>query len=330
MNDWKIFNKDAPSELKELPCPPPWRDFRKSLEERRGDTFKITEKEELVVNLALYLRRPVLITGKPGCGKSSLAYAVAQKLSLGNVLHWPINSRTKIEDGLYVYDAIARLRDANLEKKPNENGSSPENSTSENIGRYIRLKQLGTALLDSTSKKPRVLLIDELDKSDIDFPNDLLHTFEDARFYIPELQRIAEINGEKRNIVKVKSSEENYRSFPIEQGKVKCKHFPLVFLTSNEEREFPPAFLRRCLQLKIEEPNQAELLDIISSHMPTLDDQNKRAKEICEEFVKLRSKKLLTTDQLLQAVYILTKVSSVPEEQQKGLKEILFQEIGLL
>ncbi|MFM6859063.1 MAG: MoxR family ATPase, partial [Dolichospermum sp.] len=113
-----------------------------------------------------------------GTGKTSLAYAVAYELGLGEVLHWPITTRTTLKDGLYSYDAIGRLQDAKDKDKDNL----------AEIGKYINLGSLGTALLPS--EKPRVLLIDEIDKSDIDLPNDLLHIFEEGEFEIPVLRRI--------------------------------------------------------------------------------------------------------------------------------------------
>lgn len=125
-----------------------------------------------MVNAALYLRRPLLVTGNPGTGKTSLAYSVAYELDLGEVLYWPITTRTTLKDGLYNYDAVGRLQDAKL---------NPDDSLNR-IGKYITLGPLGTALLPS--ERPRVLLIDEIDKSDVDLPNDLLHVFENGEYTI--------------------------------------------------------------------------------------------------------------------------------------------------
>src|SRR5262249_2948664 len=116
MDDWKIFlGSDQPHDgILRVPPPPPWRSFD-GIGERRGKTYRADAQEIELVNAALYLRRPLLVTGPPGTGKSSLAYAVARELRLGSVLRWSINSRSTLGEGLYQYDALGRLRDANLE-----------------------------------------------------------------------------------------------------------------------------------------------------------------------------------------------------------------------
>jgi MoxR-like ATPase len=148
------------------------------------------------------------------------------------------------------------------------------------------LGSLGTAFLESD--KPRILLIDEIDKSDIDFPNDLLHIFEEGEFSIPELERIAD----EQSVVKVQTAyrdetEPTYQpTADIKDGRVRCKQFPFVILTSNAEREFPPAFLRRCLRLDIQQPDPERLRQIVATQ---LDEQlAEEAKELIQEFYKKR------------------------------------------
>ena len=209
MNDWKIFKKESQphDEIKRLPPPPSWRRFsstegKVTEEEKRGSTFQITDDEVELVNAALYLRRPLLVEGKPGTGKTSLAYAISYQLNLGKVLRWNITTRSTLKDGLYSYDAVGRLqsikqqerdslnREANKSQTGDRNSGESETKQLNDIGQYVRLGAVGTALYQSQENKPRVLLIDEIDKSDIDLPNNLLHIFEEGQFNIPELSRI--------------------------------------------------------------------------------------------------------------------------------------------
>src|SRR5262245_57077550 len=215
----------------------------------RGRTYQATEEQIRLVNAALYLRRPLLITGKPGVGKSALAYAVAYQLKLGPVLRWSITSRSTLTEGLYRYDAIGRLQEVQLNPK-----QVPD------ISKYLRLGPLGTALLPSD--KPRVLLIDEIDKSDIDLPNDLLNIFEEGEYEIPELARLPAIDQP----VPVREFQSDNK-VKIDKGKVRCTTFPVVVLTSNGERDFPAPFLRRCLRLYIKPPDDKELARIVDAHL---------------------------------------------------------------
>jgi MoxR-like ATPase len=309
-------------DLLPLPPPPTWRraDRRKK---ESGSTFQASSEVIEMVNAALYLRRPLLVTGKPGTGKTSLAYAVAQELGLGEVLYWPITTRTTLKDGLYLYDAIARLQDANSTRS-REGEPINQNDPFKNVGDYIRLGPLGTALLPS--KKPRVLIVDEIDKSDIDLPNDLLYVFEEGLFEIPELVRIENI----KSTVEVRTAyQDQEKSASISGGKVVCDEFPLMILTSNGERDFPPPFLRRCLRFTMEEPDQNVLGEIVSAHLEQQGKEDKKQAEedsefsqdvdmlsaadrekLIQDFVAKRSDRSrgdLATDQLLNAIYLIMR-----------------------
>ncbi|HMQ33792.1 MAG TPA: AAA family ATPase, partial [Chloroflexaceae bacterium] len=164
-------------------------------ERARGRTYQPTAEEVEAVNTAIHLRRPLLIEGPPGVGKSSLAASVAYQLRLGPVLRWPVNTRSTLVEGLYQYDAVARLQQvaaqsARLAHGAQAPGSAPQPAPgpADGIVEYLRLGPLGTALLPW--EHPRVVLIDEFDKGDIDLPNDLLNLMEEGWFLIPELARL--------------------------------------------------------------------------------------------------------------------------------------------
>jgi len=250
-----------------------------------------------MVNAALYLRRPLLVTGNPGVGKSTLAYAVARELKLGPVLRWPITTRSTLHEGLYHYDPIGRLREENLRKIRGE----PLTTEEDDIGRHIRLGPLGTALLPY--RKPRVLLVDEIDKSDIDLPNDLLNVFEEGEYEIDELTRLPE----EVDVVEVMTADQGRAQ--VQRGTVRCRAFPFVVLTSNGEREFPPPFLRRCLRLDIQPPDDKQLPAILAAHLGA--DAAANANERISDFISKRDQgAALTTDQLLNAVYLATSGGS--------------------
>ncbi|MEK7989636.1 MAG: MoxR family ATPase [Thiotrichaceae bacterium] len=293
-NDWKIYQ--GSKTLADLPPPPPWRDLSKETKKDRGKKFKPSEHEIELVNAALYLRRPLLITGKPGVGKTSLAYSVAHELGLGEVLRWSITTQTKLQDSLYSYDAIGRLQDTSLLKK---GCNEPPD-----ISKYLRLGALGTAF---ASENLRVLLIDEIDKSDIDLPNNLLHIFEEGEFIIPELERLKQ---ETQSIFTHDSTSDNEQKVEIKRGRILCNNqFPLVIMTSNGEREFPPAFLRRCLQLNMLPPDETKLAEIVALHLGELPEYETTIDSLIKEFIKRRDteNKQLATDQLLNAVYLALK-----------------------
>ncbi len=327
---WWIFRggKRDPDRIKKLPGPPPWRAFTPEARRRRGQVFFVRPQEIELVNTALYLRRPLLVTGKPGTGKSSLAYAVAEELGLGPVLYWPITTRTTLADGLYRYDALARLQDFSLAQEQHKE-DEPGAIGPPGIGHYIRLGPLGTAFQPEDSVRPRVLLIDEIDKSDIDLPNDLLHLFEEGEFEIPELARLPEEERYRCVDVLTHSSEER---MAIERGKVRLPDsqvFPFVVMTSNEEREFPPAFLRRCIRLDVQQPTLEELQEIVERHLSFDPKTLAKIKRLIKKFDDLRQDgRQLATDQLLNSVYLLFR-EEVDTQNSDKLREALFRSLSV-
>ena len=316
MTNWQNFTgNQEPTSDWELPASPSWRPFGEknqpgeSRRKSRGETFQIVDENQIkMVNAALYLRRPLLITGKPGTGKSSIAYKVAYELNLGEVLYWPITTRTTLKDGLYNYDAIGRLQEVKLsEQNPQPLSKQQQKASLKQIEKYITLGPLGTALLPS--KKPRILLIDEIDKSDIDLPNDLLTLFEEGYFKIPELVRLKEEVKEVTVGTAYNDETEELtakdRTATIEEGIVSCKAFPFVILTSNGERDFPAPFLRRCLRLTVKSPNQDELVKVIEKHIDTDICLRDDVIKLIKDFIKKRNKGTLATDQLLNALFLI-------------------------
>ncbi|MFE5555301.1 AAA family ATPase [Streptomyces sp. NPDC056544] len=338
MNDeWLIYRGvgEPHDGIDALPDPPPWRDFdggpvaepggpaqvadgnvaRRLGAHRQAAALHRPEPEELeAINAALYLRRPLLVTGFPGTGKSTLAHAVAHELKLGRVLRWPVVSRTVLQDGLYRYDALARLQDVQIAASGGGAPAAAAVSGAPGIGKYIRLGPLGTALLPTA--RPRVLLIDELDKSDIDLPNDLLNVLEEGEFALPELERVADSEPEVQVLT------DDGTKVTVRGGRLRCRAFPFIILTSNGERDFPAALLRRCIQLKLGQPGEKRLATMVRAHLG--EEAARLGADLIREFLSRSQSELVAADQLLNALY-LTHYAAPPTRED--LADLLIQRL---
>ena len=239
------------------------------------DTYVATEDLMVAVNAAIALERPLLVKGEPGTGKTILAHEVARSLSK-DLIEWHIKSTTKAQHGLYEYDAVARLRDSQL-----------GDDRVQDIANYIVRGKLWEAFV--ADQNP-VLLIDEIDKADIEFPNDLLQELDRMEFYVHELQKL-----------------------------VQAKQRPIVIITSNNEKELPDAFLRRCFFHYIRFPDRETMEEIVDVHFPDI----KRAlvREALTVFFDMREipglKKKPTTSELLDWLKLLM-VEDIPPESLRS------------
>lgn len=321
-DDWRVYSgAGVPSDTAPTAFPesPPWRRYdgivpepdRQVTEgcEPTGATFQASEEVVEAVNAAVYLRRPLLVTGRPGSGKSMLIESVANELSLGKVLRWHITSSSNLRDALYRYDAVGRLQEGQIE------------GARRDIAHHLTLGPLGTALLPT--RRPRALLIDEIDKAPTDLPNDLLNVFERGEFDIPELARVPGTH-EIRTAQRRPDGTEDSAS--ITDGWVRCAEFPFVVLTSNGERDFPAAFLRRCIRFRMPPPSPELLARIVAAHL------GERIADECRDMIKdfaerSTATRALATDQLMNSIFMVTRQVQPGSDQAARVVELLLKRL---
>jgi MoxR-like ATPase len=273
--------------------------------------FDMPEGLADAVNAALHLRRPLLLTGGPGSGKSTLVDLIAAELELGAALNWHITSKSTLTDGLYEYDALGRLHVTQEPDVP------PEAAAAEN---FVLLGPLGTAL---AAEQVRAVLIDEIDKSDLDLPGDLLNVMERGEFPIPVLARA---KSQRRFRVKGADGGE----YQVDEDGVvrrnRDNEFPVIVFTSNGERAFSAPFLRRCVRFDMPPVGPERLVRIVAAHL------DKAAAEVerhqIEEFAGRLRDNPLAINQILEYVALVTGKSAPDSDAREGLRKILLRELS--
>lgn len=313
-----------------IPPPPPWRGGVGSAAESRPAGFRTTPALVEAVNAALHLRRPLLLTGLPGSGKSTLIEMIAAQLDLGPVLRWHVTSKSVLDDALFQYDALGRLQATQMAAAaaqakiadPAVAGLDPGGT---DVATFVTLGPLGTAL--ASADRPRAVLIDEIDKSDLDLPGDLLNVLERGEFSIPPLIRDAAARrGDTDKPVQHQVTGADLEAYTVVSGVVRTSHFPVIVFTSNGERTFPPPFLRRCVSFTMPKPNAAFLTEIVAEHLGT--DAAARERATIEEFASRITHDNLAVDQLLNLVYLTTGDAAPDSATRETLRTLLLTELG--
>ncbi len=307
---WDIFTgSGVPSTAeawRQIPDPPPWRD-------RVGVQTRFVPSPELreAVNAALHLRRPLLLTGPPGSGKSMLAGVIAAELELGQLLEWHVTSRSTLGDALYQYDALGRLH-----------ATQAGGQTADRVEDFVTLGPLGTAL--ASADRPRAVLIGEIDKSDLDLPGDLLHVLELGEFDIPPLVRAAR-NSHEQAAVTYQVRGADRAAYEVPGGVVRRTHLPVIVLTSNGERTFPSPFLRRCVRFEMPTPEESFLREVVAAHLGGAAEQQQAI--ISDFAARLVAGETLALDQLLSLVYLVTGEAAPGTEARAKVETILLAEL---
>ncbi|NUR62222.1 MAG: AAA domain-containing protein [Catenulispora sp.] len=294
-----------------LPEPPPWRTFPRPA---MSAVFQPPPGLREAVNAALWLRRPLLITGLPGSGKSTVIEQVTAELDFGPVLRWHVTSRSTLADALYQYDALGRIHAQRL-------GAGRDGAAAaDDIAPFLQLGPLGTALLPAP--RPRALLVDELDKSDLDLPSDLLDVLENGEFEIPELVRY------ERDEVRVRLHQSRDTATVV-RGRIACTQFPFIVLTSNGEQIFPAPFLRRCVRFTMPRLTPEALRSLVGAHLRMdVPDGGPVAKLVHAFADRLAAGEALAVDQLLNAVFLLSRDGAPQGAAREELAALLMQELS--